>query len=178
MTKSLAAKATPVGGHKAKLGGQRKARERAKGLRLVDRLTPIELYGAPMLERVNMIREGVSANALVRISRGMQVPKERLYASLRLPRSTMDRKIRDNARLSPEHSEKLLGLERLIGQVERLVAESGNPQDFDAALWLGEWLNSPLPALDGASPGDYMDTMEGQELVATLLAQSQSGAYV
>ncbi|MEO9190059.1 MAG: MbcA/ParS/Xre antitoxin family protein [Acetobacteraceae bacterium] len=42
---------------------------------------------------------------------------------------------------------------------------------------MSHWLNDPLPALGGARPIDLMDTMEGQTLVSTTLAQLQSGAY-
>lgn len=140
-------------------------------------VTPATLYRATRLERVQMIRKGVPATVLEKIVRQMDIPKERLYAALRLPRSTVDRKIRNNDTLSAEHSERVIGLERLIGQVEAMVAQSGNPQGFDANRWVGEWLERPLPALGGAKPADFMDTMEGQDLVARLLAQSQSGAY-
>jgi len=107
----------------------------------------------------------------------MHIPKERLYAFLRLPRSTLDRKIRNHETLPPEYTERVLGLERLVGQVEEMVAQSGNPAGFDAHRWVGEWLDRPLPALGGAKPADFMDTMEGQRLITQLLAQSQSGAY-
>jgi putative toxin-antitoxin system antitoxin component (TIGR02293 family) len=140
-------------------------------------IAPAALYRATGLERVQMIREGVPAIVLEKIVRKMDIPKERLYATLRLPRSTVDRKIRNKDTLSAEHSERVIGLERLIGQVEVMVAQSGNPEGFDADRWVGEWLERPLPALGGAKPADFMDTMEGQELVSRLLAQSQSGAY-
>ena len=58
-----------------------------------------------------------------------------------------------------------------------MVAQSGDPAGFDPDRWVGEWLERPLPALGGAAPGEFMDTMEGQYLVSRLLAQSQSGAY-
>ena len=69
------------------------------------------------------------------------------------------------------------GVQALIGQVEEMVRESGNPIDFDAAKWVSEWLNSPLPALGGQHPATYMDTIEGQKLVASLLSMAQSGAF-
>jgi putative toxin-antitoxin system antitoxin component (TIGR02293 family) len=150
------------------------ARPRAVASRAV---TPVALYRATGLERVQMIRKGVPATVLEKIVRRMDIPKEQLYTTLRLPRSTVDRKIRNNGTLSAEHSERVIGLERLIGQVEAMVAQSGNPAGFNANRWVGEWLERPLPALGGAKPADFMDTMEGQELVARLLAQSQSGAY-
>ena len=140
-------------------------------------IAPATLYRTTGLDLVEIIRKGVPATSLVHIVRKMDIPKERLYASLRLPRSTVDRKIRNNDTLSAEHSERVIGLERLIGQVEVLVAQSGNPEGFDADRWVGEWLERPLPVLGGAKPADFMDTMQGQELISRLLAQSQSGAY-
>jgi uncharacterized protein (DUF2384 family) len=58
-----------------------------------------------------------------------------------------------------------------------MVQDSGNPKGFDLAAWISRWLNDPVPALAGARPIDLLDTMEGQALVSTTLAQLQSGAY-
>ncbi len=38
-------------------------------------------------------------------------------------------------------------------------------------------LSLRLDALDGKTPGDFMDTANGRTLVAGLVAQMQSGAY-
>jgi putative toxin-antitoxin system antitoxin component (TIGR02293 family) len=140
-------------------------------------ISPRSVYTASGVERIAMIRRGVPAVALNEIVRKMAISKERLYATLRFPTSTIDRKIRNNDALSAEHSERLLGLERLIGQVEVMLSQSGTGEKFDADRWVGAWLDHPLPALGGARPAEYMDTIEGQELVSGLLAQSQSGAY-
>lgn len=140
-------------------------------------IRPAAFYRATGLERVKMIREGVPAALLEAMVRDMGISKERLFSTLRLPRATVDRKIRNNATLSAEQSERVIGLERLIGQVEAMVTESGEAAGFDAARWVGAWLERSVPALDGLKPADFMDTMEGQEIVSRLLAQSQSGAY-
>ncbi len=79
--------------------------------------------------------------------------------------------------LSKDESEPLLGVETLIGMVQAMVEQSGEPAGFDAARWVSDWLTKPLPALAGAAPASYMDTFEGQRLVAELLSMSQSGAY-
>ena len=39
-------------------------------------------------------------------------------------------------------------------------------------------LEQPLPALGGAKPSAYMDTMTGQKLVSNLLVQSQLGVFM
>ncbi len=159
--------------------GKRKVKTGAKPRTVAfEKTAPAAFYRATGLERVHMIRQGVPAIFLDHIAKKMDIPKERLFATLRFSRSTVDRKIQNDQTLSAEYSERVIGLERLIGQVEVMVAQSGNPKGFDADRWVGEWLQRPLPALGGAKPADLMDTMEGQELVSRLLAQSQSGAYV
>lgn len=137
----------------------------------------VRMFRASDIERIAIVRDGVPARYLVEIGQQMVMPKERLYDALRLPRSTIDRKIKADDRLSAEQSERVVGLERLVGQVETIVAESGDPEGFDAAQWLGEWLERPSPALGGARPADFMDTMEGQGLVTRLLLQSQAGVF-
>lgn len=107
----------------------------------------------------------------------MNTSKEFLVNMLALPRTTVNRKIREQQLLSPAASERVLGLDSLIGQVENMVMESGDTIDFDAAQWLSHWLASPLPALGNTKPAAYMDTVEGQKLVCRLLALAQSGAY-
>jgi putative toxin-antitoxin system antitoxin component (TIGR02293 family) len=138
---------------------------------------PSEIFHATALDRVSMIRTRLPAAVVPGLVRQMDISKERLYAVLRFPRATVDRKIRVKGTLSTDQSERLLGLARLIGQVEEMVAQSGTAKGFDASRWIGEWLERPLPALGGAEPAEYMDTMEGQQLISRLLAQAQSGAY-
>ncbi|QJE02002.1 DUF2384 domain-containing protein [Massilia forsythiae] len=103
--------------------------------------------------------------------------KDSLLSSLGLSRATISRKERDAAVLSRDESERVLGVEALIGLVQTMVEQSGDPAGFDAARWGSDWLARPLPALGGQTPASYMDTFEGQKLVADLLATSQSGAY-
>jgi len=64
----------------------------------------------------------------------------------------------------------------LVGHVERMVAKNA-AVEFNAAKWLGAWLDAPLPALGGVRPGSYLDTMTGQDLLDELLAMAESGAY-
>ncbi|NVI82654.1 DUF2384 domain-containing protein [Janthinobacterium sp. BJB401] len=103
--------------------------------------------------------------------------KEFLLSSLGLSRATISRKEKDASLLSKDESERVLGIETLIGMAQAMVEQSGDPAGFDAARWVSDWLSKPLPALAGATPASYMDTFEGQKLVAELLSMTQSGAY-
>jgi putative toxin-antitoxin system antitoxin component (TIGR02293 family) len=127
--------------------------------------------------RIALIRQGIPASTIGSLSSRMGISKESLLASLGLSRATISRKERDETVLSKDESERVLGIESLIGLVQAMVDQSGDPAGFDAARWVAQWLNKPLPALAGATPASYMDTFEGQKLVAELLSMAQSGAY-
>ena len=134
-------------------------------------------YRAHPLDRIAIIRGRVPAAYVVSLTQSMQIPKERLYSTLHLARATVDRKIHKRQRLSQEESERVLAVARLIGQADDIVQRSGNPDDFDAPRWTAEWLQRPHPALGGRTPGELLDTADGRNLVADLLARQQSGAY-
>lgn len=135
------------------------------------------LNGIAPLQRVHVVREGVPAAALGALALDMGVAREKLYVTLGVPRATMDRKLRQQKRLDPDESERVVGMARLVGQVEQIVRDAGATPDFDAAKWVAAWLDRPLPALGGQRPGTLMSTAEGREIVAGLVAQMQSGAY-
>lgn len=135
------------------------------------------LYRVDPQTRIAAIRKGIPASTVGELSSTMGMSKELLLGSLGLSRATISRKEKDKTALSKDESERLLGVASLIGKVQMMVEESGDPTGFDAAHWLADWLARPLPALGGATPASYMDTFEGQKLVAELLSMSQSGAY-
>jgi putative toxin-antitoxin system antitoxin component (TIGR02293 family) len=107
----------------------------------------------------------------------MDLTQESLIETLGLTRATLSRKAREDKPLSQDESERVLGVEALIGQVQAMIADSGDPTGFDAAKWVAKWLQAPLPALGGDKPASYMDTIEGQKMVANLLTMTQCGAY-
>jgi putative toxin-antitoxin system antitoxin component (TIGR02293 family) len=127
--------------------------------------------------RITLIRQGIPASTIGSLSARMGMSKESLLASLGLSRATISRKEKDATVLSKDESERVLGVEELISMAQSMVEQSGDPAGFDAARWVANWLTRPLPALAGDTPASYMDTFEGQKLVADLLAMSQSGAY-
>jgi putative toxin-antitoxin system antitoxin component (TIGR02293 family) len=136
-----------------------------------------QIYRFDPQARIAVIRQGIPASMISSLSSRMGMSKENLLSSLGLSRATISRKEKDASVLSKDESERVLGIETLIGMVQTMVEQSGDPAGFDAARWVSDWLTKPLPALAGATPASYMDTFEGQKLVAELLAMSQSGAY-
>lgn len=141
------------------------------------RLFFVSMYRAGPMERIGIVKRGMPARDVETMAKRMAVSKDRLLATLGMARATVDRKARDNRPLSTDESARLLGMARLVGQVQQMVAESGTPEGFDAAEWVATWLETPLPALDGHKPATFMDTADGQGIVSTLVARMQTGAY-
>lgn len=137
----------------------------------------VSLFKKVPLEHVGLVKHGVPALLIELVAGEMGVSKDKLLAILGLPRATIQRKARKNQPLSVEESSRVLGISRLIGQTQAMVDASGNPDVFDAAAWVAQWLDQPLPALGGRRPAELMDTAEGQAIVANMLSHAQSGAY-
>jgi putative toxin-antitoxin system antitoxin component (TIGR02293 family) len=137
----------------------------------------LRLFLSSPLERVDMIKAGFPSRYVKVLTGRMNMPIDRFYRTIGLARPTIDRKIRTAKALNQDESERVMGVARLVGQAQCQVEESGKAAEFDAARWVGRWLELPLPALGGRAPGDLMDTVDGRALVADLLAQQQSGAY-
>lgn len=135
------------------------------------------IFKATALERIEIMRAGIPAASVHETGTDMGMSEARLLAMLALKPVTVQRCRKSDALLPPAYSERIIGLYRLIGQVESMVAESGDASGFRAARWLADWLTQPLGALNHAKPADFMDTMEGQRVVARLLAKLPSGAY-
>lgn len=160
-----------VPGQTQALAGQQASRPQSAGSHYA------QFYQASSLDRIHQIRDGVPARVLVQTGEDMGMTKERMVSLLSFSRATVNRRIQARDTLPAEYSERIIGLQKLVGQVEVMVTESGDPTGFNAAHWVAEWLERPLPALNHARPADFMDTMEGQALVSSLLAKMQSGAY-
>lgn len=145
--------------------------------RLPTALSYLAVFRASPLERISMIKRGVRATDAKHVIADLAIAQGAALRALNLSQATVNKKAKQGQKLSPDESERVIGLARLVGQVQAIVQESGTAQGFDATTWMSRWLNEPLPALGGVRPIDLMDTMEGQGVVSTALAQVQSGAY-
>jgi putative toxin-antitoxin system antitoxin component (TIGR02293 family) len=109
----------------------------------------------------------------------MQIPATRMFTMLGVPKATAEKKSAAGESLSGSGGQAAIGVARLLGIAQAIVAQSTAPEavDFDAAKWLGQWLERPQPALGGRKPGDLIDTPTGIEVVSRLLGAIESGAY-
>lgn len=139
-----------------------------------------EVFQSTPVKRIDLIRKGVNAADFKLFVSRLDIQQEKIFVMLDIATATVNRKASRNEALSQEDSEKVVGMAKLIGQVETILEESGDPaamQGFDAAKWLAHWMEEPVPALGGAAPAEYMDTIEGQAMISRVLAAMQTGAY-
>ncbi len=137
----------------------------------------LDIFLAEPVERVAMIKGGVHARMVKELLARLDIPQAAGLAALNLPAATVNRKVARDETLSVAEGERVIGMASLLGQLQAMVDGSGEADGFDAAAWMSRWLREPAPALGGAAPVEFMDTMQGQALVSRLLAQMQSGAY-
>jgi putative toxin-antitoxin system antitoxin component (TIGR02293 family) len=140
--------------------------------------TPLAWVEAPLVDRIRLLRQGVPASWVRQAEEATDLGRSTLCALLGLKLSTINRKLNQKLRLSPDESERLMGLQRLIGEVEAVVRDCGDGQGFAAGRWLASWLQRPNQALGGSTPASYLDTAEGREQLGRLIGAQRSGAYV
>jgi putative toxin-antitoxin system antitoxin component (TIGR02293 family) len=151
------------------------AYRRAKGVddfvRQVARATPLRL--------VEIERRGVAGRFLKDLAKRMDIPAVRVFDMLGVPKATAEKKSSTGDVVSGSGGQAAIGMAKLIGIVQDIVAHSTAQQakGFDAAKWLGQWLDRPQPSLGGRKPAELIDTPTGVEVVARLLGAIESGAY-
>ena len=137
----------------------------------------VALYREEPLERIARIKRGVPAAEAKRIFADLQVGQGEATKALKLSPATINRKAQLDKPLTADESERVIGMAKLVGQLQAMMEDAGDAKGFDAMAWLSQWLREPIPALGGVRPFDLMDTMEGQALVSRTLAQMEGGAY-
>ncbi len=135
--------------------------------------------GATPMELVLTERAGVQARLIKDLARHLGMPASRLFAILGVAKATAEKKVAAGETIGGQGGHAVLGLVRLLGMARALVANSTAvaAADFDAAKWLGRWLEIPQPSLGGRRPAELLDTPTGVEIVGRLLGAIESGAY-
>ena len=144
----------------------------------VDAYVQAIAHATPM-EIVELERQGVLGSFIKDLSKRMEIPTSRVFNILGLPKATAEKKAAAGEFVSGSSGQAAIGLINLLGIAQDIVNNSTAPEakDFNAAKWLGQWIERPQPALGGRKPADLIDTPTGVDLVARLLGSIESGAY-
>jgi putative toxin-antitoxin system antitoxin component (TIGR02293 family) len=119
------------------------------------------------LDWVELIRKGISADAIDSILKTLQLSQADLARALGIPERTLARRKREGV-LNSEESAKLVRLARVVGRANEVF------EDPKAAL---QWLKSPNTALSGATPLSLLDTEIGAEGVLDTLGRIEHGVF-
>jgi putative toxin-antitoxin system antitoxin component (TIGR02293 family) len=99
------------------------------------------------VERISRIRSGIDATNIIHVSEYFKVSREVIGHIIGLSTSTMNRKIRDKAALSPSESERLERIAEIEGEAEEVFGDAEK-----AKRWLLKTNhvlgNTPLSMLD------------------------------
>lgn len=133
--------------------------------------TPADFVPIPAHDVVHLVRtieDGLPISALERFQKQCGLPMQRVAKLLRIPPRTLARR-REEGRLSPEESDRLV-------RVSRLVADATNLLGGSIASGV-EWLSKPLLALGGAIPLVIAETEAGSHEVERVIHQLEHGVF-
>ena len=119
----------------------------------------------PSLSRVRQVEQGLPASAMRQLVDGKAVTLADL-AGIVAPRRTLDRRLADNAPLTPEESDRLARFAEVLALATHVFG------DRAAAM---EWLRAPQFDFDGTPPISLMRTYSGGDLVTDLLNRFRYG---
>jgi putative toxin-antitoxin system antitoxin component (TIGR02293 family) len=143
-----------------------KAVRRSRGPNAHVVLLGLQSFDTPTLHK--KVERGLAFSALLKILRLMALPMQVLADLLFIPPRTLQRR-KASGRLEPDESDRLLRLSRVYGRAIELF--EGNNR---ATL---QWLQSPLPVLDGASPLSMTKTEPGAHEVERLINRLEYGVF-
>lgn len=138
-----------------------------------------EVHAADPIRLIETERMGVAGVFVKDLAKRMEIPAQRMFAILGVPKATAEKKVSSGELLTGNGGRAALGMARLLGIAQEIVEGSTAPEarGFDSAKWLGQWLEKPQPALGGRTPAELIDTPTGVDVVAKLLGAIESGAY-
>ncbi|MBX2954484.1 MAG: DUF2384 domain-containing protein [Leadbetterella sp.] len=125
-------------------------------------------YWNTRMDRVNLVRRGVSYHAIEAISKKMNTPVKDMLVLLDIPQTTYNKKKRENSLLSGRDSEFILLLSELT--------------DFGREVFNGEeakfsrWLKKPNLSLGGLTPESLLDSVTGIQEVKNALNRLEYGS--
>lgn len=138
-----------------------------------------DVHAADPIQLIEIERKGVAGIFVKDLSRRMEIPAQRMFDILGVPKATAEKKVAAGELLTGNGGRAALGIARLLGIAREIVDNSTatDARNFDSAKWLGQWLETPQAALGGRKPATLIDTPTGLAVVSRLLGAIESGAY-
>lgn len=126
-----------------------------------------DLMQADEPRRRAVVHDGLTTNIMEQAATALCVSKTELLTALRLPISTMTRRLKTGARLSPDESDKV---DRVAQSFKRAIDLFGNEATAR------EWMSTKLLALGDCTPLELLDSSVGYEMVRNTIGRIAYGA--
>ncbi len=117
-------------------------------------------------EQIARTRQGIPSADLIETAKMIGMPRDRFYASVGLPKSTIEKNIGQQSRLSPAHGDRIYRVNRVFARAFEVLGDQDG-----AKLWIQRRNRS----LGGVSPLSLLDTEVGYELVLDTLGRIEYG---
>ena len=135
---------------------------------------------ATPMQHIDVEKHGVDSRLLKDMAHELNISASRFYTIIGVSKATAEKKAAEREVIAGAGGQAALGVARLLGIAQSIVDNSttSEARDFDAAKWLGQWIERPQPALGGKKPADLLDTPTGVEVVSRALGAIESGAFL
>jgi len=136
----------------------------------VERSPGVVLYEA--------IEEGVPTDLVDLVARALRLPPSQVSKMIGVSATTLRRKRLTRKQLPELAGHRLVGLLRIAAMFRRAPTQPddvdrGTPFDFGG--WLGDWLLTSHPGLDGRTPAHLLRNPEGLRVVEQLVERMSGG---
>lgn len=131
----------------------------------------LHLLGLPIRDvpaLLQTVRKGIPYTAVEHLQRNLQLSLEQIARLMQVPLRTLARR-RQERRLRPDESDKLLRTTRVLGQALQLFG--GEWSDARA------WLETPQPTLGGVTPLEFAETELGAREVEMAIHAIRHGVF-
>jgi putative toxin-antitoxin system antitoxin component (TIGR02293 family) len=140
--------------------------------RIVEGLGGQQYFKRPIrheFDLIEVVKEGLPIASVAFLQKNFGLTNKQMSALLAISESTYQRRLRANATLTVDETEKVISLSE--------VYERGM-EVFEDGSDLARWLVSPVRNLQNRKPIDLLDTMLGRAQVMTVLNALLHGIYL
>jgi putative toxin-antitoxin system antitoxin component (TIGR02293 family) len=131
-------------------------------------MRPSDLLQADSSVVITALRNGALTGTYIPdLARRLGVSTDFLVSSLRLPKSTIAKRIASNSPLAPAEQDRIYRAERAFARAREVFGD-GNAQ---------RWMAGPVRTLGGVSPLTLLDTQPGYEMVIATLGRIEYGVF-
>lgn len=123
-------------------------------------------FGASAIDMIGAMRAGMPAQLVADTASRLGISQDRLYDSLRLPRSTLKSRLSKGQPLAAVEQDRMYRVHRVLEHAQAVL------EDEAAAI---AWINRENRVLGGEAPLALLDTEAGYELVQDTLSRIEYG---